>query len=177
MPASPEFSRPIRVERIGNDGRDVSFSASEEERAALAARFDLEALGALAGRAVVTRIAGGKLFRLEAAFEADAVQTCVVTLDPLPVHLSETFTMTFAPADDIERPSEVVIGEEEDPPEPLVDGTIDIGEAVAEHLSLALDPFPRKAGAELPDSPAAAAEEDRPHPFAALAQLRKTLEK
>jgi uncharacterized metal-binding protein YceD (DUF177 family) len=167
----------MKVDRIGNDGREVTFSASDEERAALAARFDLEGLAALAGRAVVTRIAGGKLFRLEAAFEADAVQTCVVTLDPLPVRLSETFTMTFAPAEDIERPSEVVIGEEEDPPEPLVDGTIDVGEAVAEHLSLALDPFPRKAGAEIPENPAAAAEEERPHPFAALAQLKKSLEK
>jgi uncharacterized metal-binding protein YceD (DUF177 family) len=176
MPESPEFSRPIRVDRIGNDGREITFTASEEERAALAARFDLEELPSLVGKAVLTRIAGGKLFRLDASFEADVVQTCVVTLDPLPAHLTEHFTMTYAAEADIEHQREVVIGEEEDPPEPLTDGTIDVGEAVAEHLSLALDPFPRKPGAEIPASPLGE-EEERPHPFAALAQLKKSLEK
>lgn len=164
---------------MGNDGREIVFSANAEERAALAQRFDLADLATLTGKAQLSRVAGGRVYRLSASFEADVIQTCVVTLEPMPARVSESFTLTFAPAEEIERPNEVVIGDEEDPPEPLIDGTIDIGEAVAEHLCLALDPFPRKEAAVIPEPYVAkedVVDDERPHPFAALAELKKRLE-
>ncbi|MDB5401383.1 MAG: hypothetical protein JWQ55_3401, partial [Rhodopila sp.] len=44
---------------------------------------------------------------------------------------------------------------------------IDLGEAAAEQLGLALDPYPRMPGVELP----LAEDEPNPHPFAALRRL------
>jgi hypothetical protein len=46
---------------------------------------------------------------------------------------------------------------------------IDLGEATTEQLALALDPFPRKPGAEIPPE----AKEAPEGPFAALGRIRK----
>ncbi len=63
--------------------------------------------------------------------------------------------------------------EDDEWPEPIVEGRIDIGEAVAQQLALALDPYPRKPGISLEDVIGnAAAGDDRPaSPFAVLAGL------
>ena len=59
--------------------------------------------------------------------------------------------------------------DEEDPPDPIVDGKVDLGALAAEFLALALDPYPRKPGAEF-----AAPEVAEPDsPFAELARLAK----
>ena len=59
--------------------------------------------------------------------------------------------------DDAEIDIEVLLNEEE-PPEPIVDGTIDLGGVTLEFLALALDPYPRKPGVEFtepaPETPA-----------------------
>ncbi len=38
-------------------------------------------------------------------------------------------------------------------PEPLAEGRIDVGECIVQRLALALDPYPRKVVAQLPNSP------------------------
>ena len=57
----------------------------------------------------------------------------------------------------------------DDPPDPLIGGAVDLGSVVSEHLTLALDPYPRKDGAKMPGEATDAAES----PFAALLRLRK----
>ena len=56
------------------------------------------------------------------------------------------------------------------PPEPLVDGKVDLGALATEFLMLGIDPYPRKAGAEFAPPKVEDAGE---HPFAALAALEK----
>jgi len=51
---------------------------------------------------------------------------------------------------------------------PFSGGVIALGEALVEQVALDLDPFPRKAGAVLPEEAAA----ENVSPFAALAALR-----
>ena len=58
----------------------------------------------------------------------------------------------------------------DEPPEPLVGGTIDLGALATEFLLLGIDPYPRKAGAEFAPPKA---EDDGAHPFAALEALKK----
>jgi len=58
----------------------------------------------------------------------------------------------------------------DDPPDPVTDGLIDVGEAAIEHLALVIDPFPRAADARFdapPETPSS--EPELPSPFAALA--------
>ena len=95
---------------------------------------------------------------------ADVLQTCIVSLDDFDAVVDEAFRVRFVPA-----------GEETDDQDPEADDEIpyegdvlDLGEAAAEQLGLALDPYPRMPDAALPE-----VEEDADlHPFAALAALR-----
>jgi uncharacterized metal-binding protein YceD (DUF177 family) len=81
---------------------------------------------------------------LEATFEADFVQACTVTLEPVPGGISDRFALVYGPISehchDIER------GVDEPAFEPLEGDTIDIGEAVAQELSLSLPLCPRHPG-------------------------------
>jgi uncharacterized metal-binding protein YceD (DUF177 family) len=133
-----EFSRPIDVTRLGAGEAVYDIAANETERQALAKRFDLVSLEKLAARVALRRLAGG-LVRLTASLAADLVQTDVVTLEPVPARVDDDFTLLFGPdADDaaaLDPDAELV--------EPLSDGQIDIGEAVAQQLSLVMDPYPR----------------------------------
>jgi hypothetical protein len=133
-----EFSRPIDVTRLGAGETVYDIAATETERAALAKRFDLVSLEKLAARVTLRRLAGG-LVRLAASLSADLVQTDVVTLDPVPARVDDDFSLLFgSDADDV-----AALDPEAELVEPLIDGQIDIGEAVAQQLSLVMDAYPR----------------------------------
>ena len=151
----------------------VDIVASAEERRALARRFDLVSLDRLAGSARLCRApardGSGPVVRVDFDFEADVVQTCVVTLRPTPARCREAgLTVEYAEG---EEPASVDIAPPGvvDPPERLGNGIVDLGELLAQHLGLALDPWPRAPGASL------SASKDEPRgrsPFAVLETLR-----
>lgn len=169
-----EFSRLFRVDQIPAAGIEHELTAEPAERNALAGRFGILAVEALGAHVRLKAIAGGTMVQLRGRLMADVVQACVVTLEPVPQHIDEEFELTFAEGED-EDGAEIELSiEDEDPPDAIVNGAVDVGEAVAEHLALALEPFPRKRGAKVPVAARAAApEEDKPNPFAVLAQLRQ----
>jgi uncharacterized metal-binding protein YceD (DUF177 family) len=161
---TPEFSRPIHADRIGPEGRTERIEASEAERAALARRFDIPGIGRLAAEVALRPEPGGAV-RATGRLSAEVTQSCVVTLEPIEQRVEEAVDLRFVPegmesdGDDPESPDEV----------PMAGGVLDLGEALAEQLSLALDPYPRAPGAELPKE---AGEGDQANPFAALRALR-----
>lgn len=166
----PELHRPLAVAQIGASGRTVTVEADAAECAALARRMGIPAIHALSCR---FRLVAGEAGAVQAEGELRArlLQDCVVSLEPFESELVEPFRLRFVPA------AEAADAEEEDAPLdleaddelPYHGGSIDLGEAVAEQLALALDPYPRKPGARLPDEAEAAPES----PFAALARLRR----
>jgi hypothetical protein len=103
-------------------------------------------------------------------------QTCVVTLDPIESEIDEVVDLIFAPAGQSQPQTDVADdGEDDDteiadPPEPIVDGVIDLGRLATDVLFLAIDPYPRKPGAVFEPQVIAADPED--HPFAALKALQ-----
>ena len=109
---------------------------------------------------------------IAATWSQAAVQTCVVTLEPMDTAVEDDFQAVFAPAAMLEPDSgELEIGlSDEDGPEPMEGGRIDLGELVAQHLSLALDPYPRKPDAAYTAVAEGAADEEpaKPSPFAVL---------
>ena len=56
---TPEFSRPVRVEAIGDEPRTIPVEAGDAERAALAERFGLISIERLEGRFTVHRDLAG----------------------------------------------------------------------------------------------------------------------
>jgi hypothetical protein len=101
-------------------------------------------------------------------------QICVVTLEPMISLVDEDFTRLYSVEAPDEGPEIIIEMDEDDVPDPVLDGQIDMGEAAAEHLALAMDPFPRAPGADF--QPPAEPEPEPvtlPTPFAALASLGK----
>jgi hypothetical protein len=161
---APEFSRPFRLGSVGPDGRREVLEAEEAERAALARRFGIPAVESFRAELRLWPEADGAV-RVEGRLVADVVQSCVVTLEPVAQRVEEAVALRLLPAgaeprDDPDEPDEIPSGEGD---------VADLGEAVAEQLALALDPYPRSPGAVLPAEASDTAEE---HPMAALAKLR-----
>lgn len=170
---APEFSRPQRLDAIGKGEHRVEISADADERAALAKRFGLVAIDRLDATMTVHRDATGVLTRGQ--LSGAVVQACSVTGDPVPAQIAEDFTIRFLPEGTVEG-DEVELSDEECDTVFYTGGAIDLGEAAAETLALALDPFPRSAGAEAALRDAGVLGEDETGPFAALAKLKKQLD-
>ena len=172
--AEAEFSRPVALSRLGVEPFCQEIEAAEGERERLARRLGLETLDRL--RATVTlRRGAGETVLLDARFEAAFSQTCVVTLEPVPGTVSGSFALLYGPADagPAEFDADLDAGADPNAPvfEPLSGAAIDIGEAVAQELSLALPEFPRHPDAAA--EPDDAASEPVDGAFAALAGLDK----
>lgn len=166
-----EFSRPFRIEKLRGGAVRQSIEADAAERAALAARFDLIALDKLAADLEIRAGAGGTV-RVIGHMTGAATQSCVVTLEPVPAPLDMRFEMAFAEDAAPDEIGGIVVDmDAEDPPEPIENGSIDLGEAVVQQMAVTLDPYPRAAGVPLPPE-AAERPAGRESPFAAL--LRKS---
>jgi hypothetical protein len=158
-----ELSRELAVDRIGPAGHDLTIEANAAELAALASRLQLPTVNALTCRFRLRPTQNGT-FVAEGWLDAIVTQTCVISLEDFETLVSDHFVAHFVPAgsetDDIdpESPDEI----------PYSGGVIDLGEAAAEQLALALDPWPRKPDATLPTT----ATDDPTSPFAALRQKR-----
>jgi uncharacterized metal-binding protein YceD (DUF177 family) len=143
---TPEFSRPIRVEELSPRERSYEIEANESERAGLAKRFDLQSVDGLSAALTLNTEAGGRLVRLKGRFDAKVVQSCVITLEPVPAEISNDFEVVYERNSGLEG-REVTVDSTGVDVVPLEGEVIDIGEAVAEELSLSLDPYPKAPGA------------------------------
>ena len=166
---------------MGPSGTALEISASDGERAALAKRFGFLGLPAFSARVTVDRRPGGQVV-VEGRLRGKIVQACILTLDPVTQDLDEAFRIVFkrdlAEEKDPES-GEALVNPQTDAPEPLPGNLLDVGEIVAEQLSLAADPYPRRPGVKLEDVLPKPRKDGRPgrheprrHPFAGLAALR-----
>lgn len=173
---TPEFSRPLRLDRIGAGDNRIEIAADEAERAALARRFDLIALDRLEADYAVRRDAAGIL--ATGTLRAAVAQACVATGAPVPARIDQPFTLRFLSEPGEDAPEEVELDADDCDTMFYTGGAIDLGEAAAETLALALDPFPRAPGAETALREAGVLrEEDAGGAFAGLAALREKLGK
>jgi len=169
---APELSRPVALDGLRPGDTDFAVVAGPDERAALARRFGLESIDRLEAALRLTRMPRTGRIRLQGDLVADVVQTCVVTLEPVPARVETPFEVVYERSRTPADTSEVVIASA-DEPEPLFADTLDLGEVVAEELALALDPYPRAPGAE-PEWRGDASPPDGPvSPFDALAVLKR----
>jgi uncharacterized metal-binding protein YceD (DUF177 family) len=162
----------------------VSLEPRPAERLAIAQWLGIEALDSL--KAVIQLSRGGDdEYAYRGHFEADVVQACVITLAPVPSHLSgeigRKFQVLPRPSarrrkSAIEAPPAIpaiidLSAADEDSPELLVSPVLDLAAPLLEELSLALDPYPKAPGAafEAPPEPL----EPSDNPFAVLEKLKK----
>ena len=178
--AKSEFSRPVQVSDLTTGETTIDFDAHPKEREALAGRLGVDALDSLQGQAVLQILSNGDV-RMTLSAQARVQQTCVVTLQPMVTDASVNFTTTYTQEQDEEWGHDEEqfedIDDDIEPPEPIENGQIDLGEACVEQLALEIDPFPRVKGATFDgySTDPGAAQEDaqaKPNPFAVLSKLK-----
>jgi uncharacterized metal-binding protein YceD (DUF177 family) len=167
----PEFCRLVTLAQLGAEPFRQRIEATAEEREKLSRRFDLIALDHLVAT-VELRRQSAEIVLLEAEFAAEFEQCCAVTLEPVRGAVCDRFSLVYGPAP--EEAPEIALADDEPAFEPLNGNSIDIGEAVAQELSLALPAFPRHPEAVIDQATAVAPLQG---PFAALTHLREDAER
>ncbi len=170
------FSHPILVAEVPEGGTDISISADVETLRALADADNLPNIESLDADFHIARRPGER-FNVSGEMRAKVTQICVVSLEPFESEIIEPIDVDFAPSKEAAElaakwdAAEIAHLEPgEDPPDPIVDGQIDLGALAAEFLALGLDPYPRKPGVAFEPPPAGESEPETP--FSVLKQLK-----
>ena len=170
---TPEFSRPERLDTIGERDRSVTFAATPEERRKLAARFAILSVDLLEAHFTSRRDTAGIVAKGHVT--AKVVQACSVTDEPLTATIDEPvalrFVDNFGAVD-----GEIELSDDALDTVPIDGGAVDLGEAAAETLALALDPFPRGPNAAAALRAAGVISEDEYQPVNAFSGLKAKLE-
>jgi uncharacterized metal-binding protein YceD (DUF177 family) len=173
-PADP-WRVPVAVAQIPDTGLDRAFEAGEATRAAMADLAGLREIMSASASFDLKPKSDGRV-HVTGEVRARVGQICVVTLDPIENEIDEVIDLMFAPPEQIPSLSalteEAAESDEEipDPPEPIVNGVIDLGRLATDVLFLAIDPYPRRQDAVFEPPPKIVDPAD--HPFAALKALQ-----
>ena len=175
--ANVPFSYKVKVATLSHVPLELRLSANEVERAGLAELWDILNIASLTAELKVRRWKKEGV-KVIGTIRAEAQQACIVTLDPVDEVIEENVEETFAPEGSnlltgIGKDEIVIDPDATELPEPFSGDTVDIGAMVAEIVAMALDPYPRRPGAEFshkpaPDTGSAA----KPSPFAVLKSLK-----
>lgn len=175
------IAHPINVTTLPDKGRVETLAPDADRRAALAKAHDLQAVERFSAELTIRRWQRDGV-RVSGRIVADIVQTCVVSLEPVPARLEAPFEALFVPEQSrlARRMAEgeahdiAIDPEGPDAPETFVPPDLDVGAVAEEFFALAIDPYPRAAEAQSPVQVGATDDDDEAaeSPFAALAALR-----
>jgi uncharacterized metal-binding protein YceD (DUF177 family) len=166
--SEPEFSRLVDERQV--TPKPISIEATAGERKALARRFGIVAIKQLQATVAIER--AGDALTARGRLSASIVQSCAVSGEDLPVRVDEPLALRFVPAAPPEG-EEIELEADELDEMPFEGHTFDLGEAVAQSLALAIDPYAIGPEAERVRQEAGLLDEAASGPFAALAALKK----
>lgn len=169
--AMSEFTRQLKLGDIltlqSRQEIRRSISAQPDECAALAKRFGLVAVNGLNAEVVIHPWNNSGV-RVSGTINAYVIQRCVVSLKPVEQKVCESFTSFFEQPNTRHEEADIDTPVHVEDPEDITPEGIDIGELVAQQLSLVLDPYPHIPGAVLPEPINTTMPMPRKSPFAIL---------
>lgn len=167
--STPEFSRPIDVRQV--ESKPAHLEATEAERAALAARFNLVRIDSLIADIDMAR--DDRAVEARGRLRAEIVQSCAVSAEDLPVSIDEELLFRFVPeATRYVADEEVELDALHCDEIEYTGSHIDLGEAVAQSLGLAIDPYLTGPQAEAARVAAGISAPGESGPFAVLKGLK-----
>ncbi|MGH6745801.1 YceD family protein [Novosphingobium sp.] len=165
----PEFSRSLDI-RQAEVKAAHRVEADAAERAALAVRFGLVRIDRLAADIELER--RDRKVEGRGRIKADYIQACAVSAEDIAVSLDEPVYFRFVPQAGDHTPDEEIELDSDDCDEVEYTGShIDLGEAVAQSLALAIDPFLTGPEADAARKAAGIGTPENSGPFAALKGL------
>ncbi len=176
----PPFSFPVKIGQVAANPVELTLSADERERKALAEFWDILSVEELSATLQVNRWKKDGV-RVKGHIDGRVTQACVVTLEPVEETISEDIDQIFIPEGSklmripTDDKGEMVLDPEgPDVPEVFTGDTIDAGAVVAEFAAMALDPYPRKPGVAFSNHvESTEADDKKVSPFAALKNWKK----
>ena len=171
----------VAVRQLPSRGIHVPFEADAELCAALVRYTGVESVLEFSVQCeVLPWKKDGARVRGEIA--ARISQLCVVTLEPVESAINEPFDALYVPEGSklsrprVDKDGEMIIDAEgDDLPETFSGSELELGSIWTEFFTLAIDPFPRVQGVELPaDISAQSAVADEESPFAVLSALKNS---
>ncbi|MEM1398677.1 MAG: DUF177 domain-containing protein [Pseudomonadota bacterium] len=170
------FSHIIDPDKIGGTTKRIELRPTDEQKAEIANRLNLIELKELQADIELKWEKGGTTLRLSGDLVAHAVQQCVVSLGPVDEKIDYPFVERYSAEDEAGEGEIVVSADEEADIDQLPEDGLDVAEIAIQHLSLALDPYPRAPGAEAQGpnqvGPVESESDRRPNPFARLSVLK-----
>ena len=184
-----EWAYYVSVDDIPTQGRSYEVAPNESEKRSIAQRLGIVSLDSLQAKLDISREEKGYIFQVKGEFFADITQSCVITLEPVTCKIEDSFEAWYADhaqalpfkraQHDAKSKKEIVdlpMLEEHEDPEPIEGGKINLGELVIQYLSLAINPYPQREGADYEnkevEKKSGTREALRPNPFAALKNWR-----
>lgn len=170
---TPELSRLLDVRQV--EGKHVRIVPTETECAALARRFGLVRIDSFVAELDLSTSERDGGFHVEArgVLDASIVQPCAVSAEDLPVEIHEQVFFRFVPEKEDRVEDEEIELSAEDLDDIEYRGTdVDLGEAVAQSLALAIDPFLVGPDADAARKAAGIGTPEDQGPFAALKGLK-----
>jgi uncharacterized metal-binding protein YceD (DUF177 family) len=165
---TPELSRLVDERQVA--AKPIAIEATAEERKALARRFDIVAIKNL--KATVKLERTGTALTARGRLSAAIVQSCAISGEDLSVAIEEPLALRFVPAA-LPEVEEIELDAQDLDEIPFEGHTFDLGEAIAQSLALAIDPYATGPEAERVRKEAGLSDEAASGPFAALAALKK----
>ena len=172
--SAPELSRLVKPRAL--PGEPLAIAASEAERAALAQRFGVTAIPALS--ATVDFATDNEAVLASGTLSATIEQPCAITREELSYAVEEVLALRFVPAGSLPEhtPDEEIELDSEDLDEIEYDGdSFDLGEAIAQTLALAIDPYREGPGADEARAKAGITSDEEQAPSGPLAEALKGL--
>lgn len=174
------ISHLVSVSRLPQKGMAVRLKASDQECAALARAHGLQSVTNFEAAILVAKWRRDGV-RISGTITANIVQTCSITLEPLPAQIATEIDAMFVPENSkLARPKiddngEMILDADgPDAPETFEGDQLDVGAIAEEFFALAIDPYPRKEGAELEFRPEPEEIiENKVSPFAKLADFKQ----
>src|ERR1700759_4744011 len=91
MTSNLPLTHVYNLARLGQAGDTLTFSATADECAAIARWSGVAAIESLVAKVDIKKLSASR-FALEIALTANVVQSCVVSLEPVPAHIERHFS-------------------------------------------------------------------------------------
>lgn len=171
-----EFSRFINIEQVRSHDLDRTFEANTEELSALSQRFQIEKVGFLKCQLQAGVSANGRDIVLRGHLEAEVTQNCIRTSMPVKSVIEDNFTVILRKASKQFEENSVLDPEEMVDIEYYETPKVNVGEIIAQYLSLNIDPYPKAACTHQPIDVEGKKhpkfkELDKPSPFAVIKEM------
>ena len=153
-PMEQEWSYFLKADEITSEEKNVKVEATEAQRKNLASRLDVLSVENAQARFRIKRESRQHVIHVKGVVNATIQQNCAQTMAPVSQQVEDEFEAWFMDhesvisLDKIKRErhtkvhdNEVQMPEEQDDPEMIVGGVIDLGELATQYLSLSLEPY------------------------------------